>query len=1036
MNQETQSNDRQDRYALGDLLHEGPNGQLYRAHDSETNESVLLKMTSRAVSKSPDFKRYIHDRWTDHEHLFEHPNIARIVDMGRWGERYFMAVEDPGGVRLTEKLDEAPCDRDETLELLQQITEGLRAAHRRDIYHGHLKPSDIYVTTNNAGHTLVKIVFLDMGTTADESMLSLFGEVHGSPKYMAPEVIRGQTPRAQADIFSLGVIGYELLTGHEPFESSHPIGYLHANCEAAYAPPAEITEDVPGEISRVVSRCLERDPDKRYQSIQRVNDDLDRCAQVMKTGQVSVVPPGTDSAFAREYTVQGQSQEPASSWSQLSPFNMVAIVLALAALGITVYSNFDSFRQKAVQRERPEKQEPDRGADGADKDQSETTTASSKQSTPDEDKEGQKSREKAKLANARIAYEAALTNWQNRYSLQGNYELALAEFREIAESYEDTPYARRARVMEAQIHYEWGRNLADEDKFKKAIEQFEKTRQLDLKDNEYQKLARRRLPDVMAKYAQYCLQRGLYAKALETYKDIQASFPETTEAALLARKKPQILLNQAFIAWQQHDNYGKALSIFKELLEKHPNTEAAGEARSKLPELHLDVARKSMENGDLQKAINQFSKLQEAFSGSDIGEEAADLEAKVLLKLHDELKAQGKPQQARSIASKLINRQPESEQAQELLRERLGLVPDDGAVMLQRSTARDRLNRAMKKIQSMEYQTAVNQLRSIIKFTRPASDVGREAMKQLPRAHYNLALYKLGTGNTKAFQSKLADIRDRFSHSKWASRAKKTQNEYSNAPKNMAYVPPGPFKMGLNKTEIINHMRPYFPEHIFKNEGELNLVFRTEGYHREMPKHITTTPGYYIDKTEVTNEQYKQFIKETQHPAPASWENRQYPDGQGSMPVRGVSWNDAKAYAEWAGKRLPTEKEWEKAARGTDGRIFPWGNSFSSDYSRHMLKTKAGPTSVGSLQDGASPYGVFDMTGNVWEWTRAPFYFYKNNPMAGQNDKIGDDFRVLRGGGWSQHSLRSIPTRLTFRFPAPPDRASESAGFRCVRPVE
>jgi formylglycine-generating enzyme required for sulfatase activity len=164
----------------------------------------------------------------------------------------------------------------------------------------------------------------------------------------------------------------------------------------------------------------------------------------------------------------------------------------------------------------------------------------------------------------------------------------------------------------------------------------------------------------------------------------------------------------------------------------------------------------------------------------------------------------------------------------------------------------------------------------------------------------------------------------------------------------MVLVPAGEFKLGSTKSDH------------WADEDEF-------------PQRTVQLPAFYIDQLEVSNLQYRQFLEATGWPAPAAWgREHQYPEGADFMPVTDVCWWDAMAYARWAHKRLPTEAEWEKAARGTDGRRFPWGEEFEPDHAngdRYLLP-------VGSNSLGATPYGALDMAGNVAEWTASAYEPY------------------------------------------------------------
>ena len=201
----------------------------------------------------------------------------------------------------------------------------------------------------------------------------------------------------------------------------------------------------------------------------------------------------------------------------------------------------------------------------------------------------------------------------------------------------------------------------------------------------------------------------------------------------------------------------------------------------------------------------------------------------------------------------------------------------------------------------------------------------------------------------------------------------------------------------------------------------------------ERPAHVVFVGAFEIDMFEVTNEEFARFVEETDYVTDAEKEGdsmpwRVYAEGKPKHPVVKVSWNDAKAYCEWVGKRLPTEAEWEKAARGTDARIYPWGNEWDVAKANTKEAGYRGTIIVGSLPDGASPYGVMDMAGNVAEWTADWFKAY---PGSGyQSPYFGEKYRVIRGGGWfSDEKL----VRTTERSASSVTLANDDVGFRCAR---
>lgn len=167
--------------------------------------------------------------------------------------------------------------------------------------------------------------------------------------------------------------------------------------------------------------------------------------------------------------------------------------------------------------------------------------------------------------------------------------------------------------------------------------------------------------------------------------------------------------------------------------------------------------------------------------------------------------------------------------------------------------------------------------------------------------------------------------------------------------------------------------------------------------------HAVYLDAFYIDQYEVTTSRYATFFRETNRAAPKYW-SEQILMRHGSKPVLGVDWNDAIAYCTWAGKRLPTEVEWEKAARGTDQRIYPWGNEAPNEQRANFGKTREYEsayerlTAVGSFEQGKSPYGAYDMAGNVWELVADWYDYSRKGPERNPTGPSSGQFRVIRGG--------------------------------------
>lgn len=235
--------------------------------------------------------------------------------------------------------------------------------------------------------------------------------------------------------------------------------------------------------------------------------------------------------------------------------------------------------------------------------------------------------------------------------------------------------------------------------------------------------------------------------------------------------------------------------------------------------------------------------------------------------------------------------------------------------------------------------------------------------------------------------------------------------------KDMVFMTGGRFVMGANQGDLHHH-----------------------------PEHYLAVADFYLDRWPVTNAEYKLFIDQTGYAVPnyeVSWcdtkaynwdaKQRTFPEGKADHPVVLVTWEDAMAYAAWAGKRLPTEAEWERAARGLSGRRYPWGNAFDNGLC-NCKEAELGQTSaVGQFSPGGdTPEGLIDMVGNVWEWTNSLFRSYPYNPDDGRESRQASGFRVLRGASWrNDANVALCVSRLDGDF-----KFFNNVGFRCAASPE
>jgi serine/threonine protein kinase len=195
----------------------------------------------------------------------------------------------------------------------------------------------------------------------------------------------------------------------------------------------------------------------------------------------------------------------------------------------------------------------------------------------------------------------------------------------------------------------------------------------------------------------------------------------------------------------------------------------------------------------------------------------------------------------------------------------------------------------------------------------------------------------------------------------------------------------------------------------------------------DSPAHAVTVGPLYMDKTPVTNAQYAEFARATGRTTPPHWSTRNYPAREGQWPITNVTWEDAQAYCQWKGARLPTEAEWEFAARGTDGRLYPWGYRFDSALTNSMEAGLDHLEDVGLRPGNASPFGVLDMSGNLWEWTADDY-----KPYAGRQPsfQIPTGAKVIRGGSFKSDKDHVTATTRNLNLAT---SRSPTIGFRCAK---
>ena len=1065
-----ESNETFGKFKLISLVEQGFTGETYKAVDTESDETVLLRIMRADISKLPQFRRVLCDLQTTNDLLIDHPNIAGMRDSGKIQGRHYFATEFVEGQSLEDRLQGDPFAAHQGIVVLVQIAEGLRAAHRRQLVHGDLKPSSIFLSQDRRGQLLVKIAFFDLATATAESGVSIFGELVGTPKYLSPEQIMGRPADARSDIYSLGVIAYRMFTGQHPFGADTALGSLYANLNEPPRPPRQVNPTVPASLSTVILRMLEKTPDARYQSCQNLIDDLERCEHQMGTHRTALLPAGTDSAFAVK--VPRRAPSAIGVKTLIIAAAMLIIIFMVGAMALVTYALREDRRRAALPAVPAAQVQP-------------PAAVPAQVVSPEE--------------KARLLFERGKTLQDSEL-----YEEALRIFEQIVNQHAGSPYARQADLRKRQIAAKT-KELADEQAALKANQRereaeaaFETAAQAAdtnveshdylaaaailekfasaCKDAKCVKQAHKKLYQINFTIAKNLLAKKEFAQSLAKLKELseQALVPELARDAqtlqpeaiflwakdLLAAEKDEqafakldevargyektewakkaldlaakATFENACTLYDKRD-YQKAIAEFRKVTMKYMNTEWEAKAAKRLAETSFVYADQLLNEQRYQEALNVVKSLEYRLPAPQWDERGKPFVAKLLFAWSEALAEEGKQAEAEEKRQILLKEHGQTQWAKQLQqKQKTPAQPapkpaEDIAVKRvdesrTEDEGKDLLDEAKKLLAENKSEEYVAKLDEILT-KHPQSDAARAASDLIPRAIFEQGRRLIARGKLQDGLNQFDRITKSFPKSEWAGRVAQDALARQQTPEGMVYVIGGDFLMGSTEEETERLAAQV--------HGAAAARYAKIFYRPETPQVLKHVEPFYIDRTEVTNADYLKFIKSTGRAAPPYWKGRSCPKGFEKLPVVNITWQNAAAYAKWSHRRLPTEAEWEFAARGSDGRAFPWGPLFDKAKANTKEADLRGPLPVGSFPGGASPFGCLDMCGNASEWTSDHFEPYPNT--AWQSKEQDRRKRVFRGGSWV---VGYGDARTSSRFGAPEKEARATIGFRCVKSVE
>jgi serine/threonine protein kinase/formylglycine-generating enzyme required for sulfatase activity/DNA-directed RNA polymerase subunit RPC12/RpoP len=1059
-----------ERFQILEEIGRGGMGIVFKARQIDIDRTCALKVI-KAGPQVPEVQigRFVQEGKSAAR--LAHPNIIAIYDSGRFRDMFFVAMEFVDGWPLSQLIAEQgvfPVDR--ALKVLKDVLAAVGYAHENGVVHRDLKPANILIERERQRAKLI-----DFGLAKDtvQSLgLTQDGQILGSPFYLSPEQTRGHSKDVdgRSDLFALGVVAYEMLTGKRPFTGRSAAEVYSKILKSRPTPPSVLNPEIDQELQEVLLKALAKEPGDRFQDADEFRTRIEHCLNSRTTSRPKSASRKirsvsnrmestrtsrgsgrtTGSARVRRQSARTERTEPQRKTKSNAAAVWVVTGCAIALVAGMFILATGTARDTSQSTEHTDTTtaSPNDGTDG------DGTNSSNAGVDTDVDAAGVAGTDvDARDGDHRSPEERAFVHAAEYQKKHPNDVVgALELYRDVIDR--GGTWAERAESEARGLRSVIGHQIAGVSSRASGL----------ATAGEYRE-AMKALSDGATRFDGLPGVEALAVEQLQVEKSAVAAAMSLVEGARTALKRKAIpdaiegLEAYTMTGIQAADGLIDRELLRVKSLKDEAEASAAMDERIARRKLIRDLAGfgellRQRRFDDVAEKILAFEKSGSLEDGAPLGEALArrKLELAFCRRVMGDVLAAGNGLKGIRVRISGLKGQVAAVQSR-AGRQTLEVKMKTGGVIEHQLDDLEapviaQLHAALPKGGSTEAALA----RGVFLLIAGAGEDARLAFEQVEKAGGDLgpfaAEYKeLVEAFAKAEALRLAK--------KAATSARKPEASTERVKDDTAMVAiaKGPFYMGINARSI------------------------ESGRFDEIPGREVTVEGFRIDKYEVSNRQFAVFLKWVKkkgkkgHRFCSPLEPREKNDAGGhtpkywndprlsdpAYPVVGVDWYDAFAFASWAGKRLPTEAEWERAARSVDGRTWPWGETLETgraltgnrirvlwgkplaseadvELFKAWLPTVDRLTArVDANPKGRSLEGAFNMTGNVGEWT-ADWYertYYQTAPSENPSGPKTGTMRTVRGGSWLDFDPKLLT--CTAREPTKPTARGKWLGFRCAQ---